>query len=168
VEHPGLANDLRPWRTAAVVASAVAAVELVVLLVLGVALVAKPVATQVRKHAERRVLAPIKNPRPKQPKVGAPRLARGDTAVMILNGNGRTGAAATEADRVRTAGYQIASVGNAPRGNYTRTLVMYRPGFAAEGRRLARDMRIKIVGPLDGIGVGAIEGAHAVVVVGAR
>jgi hypothetical protein len=143
-----------------VVASAVAAVELVVLLVVGVALIAKPVAAQVRKAAEHRAMASLAAPppKPKQPRIGAAKLARGDTAVLVLNGNGRTG--------VRAKGYRIASVGDAPRRDFTRSLVMYRPGFAAEGRRLARDLRIRIVGPLDGLGVRAIEGAHAVLVLG--
>jgi LytR cell envelope-related transcriptional attenuator len=169
VEYPGLANDLRPWRTAAVVASAVAALELLVLVVLGVALLAPPVADHARKAAAKRVFAPPAAPKkPKRPAVGKPRLARGDTSVLVLNGNGRTGAAAAEADRVRVTGHRIASVGDAPRRDYSRSLVMYRPGFAAEGRRLAKDLRIRIVGPLDGIGVRALSGAHAVVVVGDR
>jgi LytR cell envelope-related transcriptional attenuator len=172
VEHPGLATDLvRPWRTAAVVASAVAAVELVVLLVLGVALLAKPVAAHVRKAAEERVFAPpkvAKAVKPKRRPVGAPRLRRGDIAVLVLNGNGRTGAAAVEADSVRAKGYRIAAVDDAPRRDYRRSLVMYRAGFAPEGQRLAKDLRIRVVGPLDGIGRRAMAGAHVVIVVGAR
>jgi hypothetical protein len=167
VDHPGLADDLiRPWRTAAMVAGAVAAVELVVLLVLGVAFLAKPVSEHVRKAAEQRVLAPVAVQKPKPQPLGAPKLAREDTAVLVLNGNGRTGAAASEADRVRAKGYRVASVGDAPRRDYTRSIVMYRPGFAADGRRLAKALGIKVVGPLDGMGLGALQGAHAVVVVG--
>jgi hypothetical protein len=170
VEHPGLATDLvRPWRTAAVVASAVAALELVVLLVLGVTLLAKPVATHVRKAAEARVFAPAKPPpKPRRQPIGAPKLSRGDTAVLVLNGNGRTGAAAVEAETVRAKGYRISSVADAPRRDYRRSLVMYRPGFAPEGRRLAKDLRIRVVGPLDGVGRRAMAGSHVVVVVGAR
>lgn len=167
MQHPGIADDLvRPWRTAAVVASAVAAVELVVLLVVGIAFLAKPVSEHVRKAAEQRVLAPMEVKRPKPAPVGAPKLAREDTAVLVLNGNGRTGAAASEAERVRAKGYRVASVGDAPRRDYTRSLVMYRPGYAADAKRLAKTLGIRIVGPLDGIGVGALQGAHAVVVVG--
>lgn len=167
MEHPGVADDLvRPWRTAAVVASAVAAVELVLLLIVGIAFLAKPVSEHVRKAAEQRVLAPVAVKKPKPAPVGAPKLAPGDTAVLVLNGNGRTGAAASEAERVRRKGYRVASVGDAPRRDYTRSLVMYRPGYAADAKRLAKVLGIRIVGPLDGIGVGALQGAHAVVVVG--
>jgi hypothetical protein len=44
---------------------------------------------------------------------------------------------------------------------------MYRAGFAPEALRLARDLGIRMVGPLDGIRSGQLGGAHAVVVVGA-
>ena len=44
---------------------------------------------------------------------------------------------------------------------------MYRKGFEGEGRRLARDLGIRIVGPLDGLRTSQLHGAHAVVVVGA-
>jgi hypothetical protein len=111
-------------------------------------------------------LAPVAVQKPKPQPLGAPKLAREDTAVLVLNGNGRTGAAASEADRVRAKGYRVASVGDAPRRDYTRSIVMYRPGFAADGRRLAKALGIKVVGPLDGMGLGALQGAHAVVVVG--
>jgi len=161
------ATDIRPWRTAAVVASLVAALELVVLLIVGVALLAKPVADKVKKAAVAQALTPPAK-RPKIVPLGQPKLDRGETAVLVLNGNGRTGAASTEADRVRAKGYQVASVGDAPRRDYARSLIMFRPGFAPEAHRLARDLRITIVGPLDGLRPAALQGAHAVVVLGER
>jgi hypothetical protein len=88
--------------------------------------------------------------------------------VLVLNGNGRNGAAAVEADRVRVKGYRIAAVGDAPHRGYTRSIVMFRKGFAGEAQRLARDLRIRIVGPLDGVRLRDLSGAHAVVVVGER
>jgi LytR cell envelope-related transcriptional attenuator len=170
VEHPVLASDIRPWRTAAVVASAVAVVELLALLVIGLAMLAKPVAAEVKRQAAARAFAPapVAKRRPKPKPVAAPRLARSDTAVLVLNGNGRNGAAALEADRVRVKGYRIAAVADAPRRDYARTLVMFRAGFAGEAHRLARDLRIAIVGPLDGVRTGSLQGAHAIIVVGAR
>jgi len=53
---------------------------------------------------------------------------------MVLNGNGRTGAAAVAASRVQARGYRIGEVTNAPR-LVPRSIVMYRPGFAGEGKR---------------------------------
>jgi hypothetical protein len=45
---------------------------------------------------------------------------------------------------------------------------MYRAGFEGEARRLAQDMAIRVVGPLDGMKPGELLGAHVVVVLGAR
>jgi hypothetical protein len=162
---------IRPWRTAALVAVAVAAIELLVLVIVGGALIAKPSAgTAVRpvaKHAaakasHRAAAVPTHNAA-----VPAAHLARGKVSVLILNGNGRQGAAASAASRVSRRGYRIGGVANAPRSDFTRNLVMYRRGFEGEGRRLARDLGIRIVGPLDGLRASQLHGAHAVVVVGA-
>ena len=162
---------IRPWRTAALIAAAVAAVELLVLVVVGGALIAKPSAgTAVRPVA--RVATAKASPKAATAKthraaVPAAHLARGKVSVLILNGNGRQGAAASAASRVSRRGYRIGGVANAPRADFTRNLVMYRRGFEGEGRRLARDLGISIVGPLDGLRASQLHGAQAVVVVGA-
>ena len=70
------------------------------------------------------------------------------------------------ADRVRGKGYAIGSVGNAPSADYPRSLVMYRSGFAAEGKRIAKDLGIKVVGPLDGMKRSQLLGAHVAVIIG--
>ena len=44
---------------------------------------------------------------------------------------------------------------------------MYRPGFAGEGRRLARDLRVRLVGPLDGMRTRELGRAHVVYILGA-
>lgn len=162
---------IRPWRTAALVASAVAAIELLVLVVVGGALIAKPsTGAGVRPVAKVRAAKAA----PSAASVNAHRaavptshLARRKVSVLVLNGNGRQGAAAATASRVSRRGYRIRGVANAPRSDFTRTLVMYRKGFQGEGRRLARDLGIGIVGPLDGLRTSQLHGAHAVVVVGA-
>ena len=165
MEH-SLSQVQTPWRTATLVASAVAVLELVALLSLGVVLLAKPVSEHVRQAAEAQVLAPVK-PRPKRAApVGAAKLTRTETSIIILNGNGRAGAAAESADAVRRFGYTIGTVGNAPRSDFTRTLVMYRKGYKAEGIRLAKDLKLKIVGPLDGLRPGDMLGAHVALIVG--
>ncbi|HWG57157.1 MAG TPA: LytR C-terminal domain-containing protein [Gaiellaceae bacterium] len=164
----GTLHQLRsPWRTATLVASAVAAVELVLLVVLGVALLAEPVSRQVTRAAEQKVLAPVvERPRPAPKQAGAPALTRAETSVLVLNGNGRAGAAAVEAERVRGLGYTIGGVGNASRGDFTRSVVMYRPGHEPEARRLAADVGVKVVGPLDGLSPGDLMGAHVALVLG--
>lgn len=177
MDHPLAAFDpaARPWRAATLVATGVAAIELVLLVVAGSALLARHASTS----ASRRV-APAKTaladrasaprratPRPRSahPR-SAPRLARGRVSVLVLNGNGRSGAASAAARRVRSRGYRIGGVGNAGRMNYGRSMVMYRPGFEAEGRRLAHDLGISLVGPLDGLRPPQLRGAQAVLVVG--
>ena len=166
MEH-SLSPARTPWRTATLVASAVAAVELILVLVLGVALLAKPVSEQVRKAAEKRVLAPVAKPKPRVAvPPGKPKLARAETSVIVLNGNGRSGAAAEGAAKVRAFGYTIGTVGNAPRTDFTRTIVMYRRGYRAEATRLAADLKVKVVGPLDGMRTADLLGAHVALVLG--
>jgi hypothetical protein len=165
VEH-SLPQVNSPWRTATLIASAVAAAELVILLILGVTLLAKPVSDHVRQSAEAKVFAPVTaKPRAATP-IGKPKLARGETSVIVLNGSGRTGAAAAKADKVRGLGYMIGTVGNAPRSDFTRTLVMFRPGYRPEAVRLAADLKLKIVGPLDGLRGSDLLGAHLALIVG--
>jgi hypothetical protein len=164
VEH-SLPQVSSPWRTATLVASAVAAVELLVLIVLGVVLLAKPVSDQVRSAAEAKVFAPVTQTA-RTPPAGEPKLSRAGTSVIVLNGNGRAGAAAESAAKVRGLGYTIGTVGNAPRSDFMRTIVMYRPGYRAEAARLATDLKLKIVGPLDGLRPADMLGAHVALVLG--
>jgi LytR cell envelope-related transcriptional attenuator len=158
---------VRPWRTATIVASTVAAFELVLILILGVVLLGKPLSERMRDTAQQRTLGIETQARPK-PKIGSskPQLARGETSVIVLNGNGVSGAAHATAAQVEARGYSIGDVGNANRTDYTRSVVMYRPGYRGEAMRLARDLRIRIVGPLDGMNVRQLMGAHVAVVVG--
>lgn len=162
---------ITPWRTAALIAGAVAAVELMVLVVVGGALIAKPsTGTAHRPVSKAAAAKPSHTPAPvKIHRTAAPaaHLARRKITVLVLNGNGRRGAAASTASHVSRRGYRIGGVANAPRSDFTRSLVMYRKGFEGEGRRLARDLGIRIVGPLDGLRTSQLHGAHAVVVVGA-
>ena len=155
-----------PWRTRAIIAAAVAAVELVALLVAGIVLVAPALGRHVRHAATEKVLAPA-TPKKHAAKPEQPTLSRGETSVLVLNGNGRTGAAATAAQRIRGLGYMIGGVGNAPQTTYGRSVVMYRPGFRPEAVRLAHDARILIVTPLDGLRRSQLQGAHVAVVLGA-
>jgi LytR cell envelope-related transcriptional attenuator len=166
VEH-SLPHVESRWRTATLVASAVAALELVVLVVVGIALLAEPVSQHVRKAAEQQVLAPVaKRKAAAKPAAGAPKLTRAETSVTVLNGNGRSGAAAEAADSVRRFGYTIGTVGNAPSTEVARTVVMYRDGYRPEATRLAKDLGVKIVGPLDGLRPADLLGAHVALVLG--
>lgn len=163
---------VRPWRTATLVVAAVAAVELVLLVVIGGALLARsePAAPTAKAQATRAVAAKASTTKAtaaRRTSAAQAALPRRKVKVVVLNGNGRTGAAAAAASRVSHRGYRIGVVGNAPSHDYPRSIVMYRTGFAAEGRRLARDLGVPIVSPLDGIRPRQLAGAHAVLILGA-
>ena len=165
---------VRPWRTATIVASLIAAVELVLIAVLAIALFGQPLlgwaqgatdraAAPAKKRAQARAEQRVQPPAaPAEPK-----LARRETSVLVLNGNGIAGAAASTGALVREKGYVVAAVGNAARSDYRRSVVMYRPGYAPEAARFARDLGVKIVSPLDGLRLKNLVGAHVAVVLGA-
>jgi LytR cell envelope-related transcriptional attenuator len=157
--------DAARWRTATIVVSAVAALELALLLGIGVTVLGKSVAHRVQGAALARAagVQPVTKPGPP----GKPKLTRNETDVLVLNGGGVTGAAGIAADNLRARGYQVTSVGNARKqSSAARTLVMYKPGYRAEAARLARDMHTRIVAPLDGMRSAALMGAQVVLVVG--
>ncbi len=161
---------VRPWRTAAYVAVGIAAVELLLLVVIGGGKLTGFVADRIEGAARQEALAPTKHATTqatRKPAVAtaAVKRPRSKTVVMVLNGNGRTGAAAAAASRVRTRGDRIGEVTNAPQ-QVSRSIVMYRPGFAGEGRRLGKDLGVRLVTPLDGMRASALGGAHVVFILG--
>lgn len=176
MDHPLLASDaaIRPWRTAAYVAGTIALLELVLLLAIGGGALAGALADRIEVAArdavspERGRASPASTRARTSRKPAAPvaKRPRARTVVLVLNGNGRTGAAAAAAERVQARGYPIGGVGNAQRTDYARSIVLYRPGFAGEGARLGRDLGVKTVGPLDGMRPSALGRAHLVLIVG--
>ena len=153
------------WRTATIVAASLAALEFAALLAIGVTVLGKSVAHRVHEKAYAQVAGTPARTTP--PPTRAPRLPRSKTAVLVLNGGGISGAAGATADTLRRRGYLISSVGNATHtDSSTRTLVMYRDGYRAEGVRLARDAHARLVSPLDGMPPRALLGAQVVIVVG--
>jgi LytR cell envelope-related transcriptional attenuator len=166
-----------PWRTAAIVAVAVAAVELFVLIVVGVVFGAKVLTDQAEKAvtppraaAEETVSTPAATTagatKEKANAAAPAELPRSQTSVIVLNGNGVSGAAAVTADKVREFRYIIAATGNAPRSDFQRSIVMYRPGFEAEAVRLARDLHVRRAVPLDGLTRRDLQGAHLALIIG--
>jgi hypothetical protein len=161
VEHALPNRPGHPWRTIAVVAAGIATLELLGLVVVGVALIARPVMHRAQADA---AAAPAKHRQAKTP--ARPLLPRSSISVTVLNGNGLAGAAAAKASRVRARGYLVGEVGNAPRSGYGRSVVMYRAGRRPEALRLAGDLRIRLVSPLDGLRPRDLLGAQLAVVVG--
>ena len=170
MDHPLRAPDaVRPWRTAAYVAGAIAVVELLLLLVIGGGKLTGAVSDRLQLAAKERALAPVARtakPATRKPaSAAAAKRPRSKTVVLVLNGNGRAGAAAAAASRVRARGYRIGAITNAS-SPVPRSIVMYRPGFAGEGRRLGKDLGVKLVTPLDGMRASALGRAQVVFILG--
>jgi hypothetical protein len=162
VEHAQhLARRPFPWRTATVVVGAVATVELVALLAMGAARLVSPTHAHSATAAPAHHVAPAPPPPPSRPL-----RPRAHVSVLVLNGNGRAGAAGREAATLEALGYRIGGAHNAPRHDYARSMVMYVPGWAKEARRAAGDAGIALVAPVDGLGRARLRGSSVVVLLG--
>lgn len=166
---------IRPWRLATLAASLVAGIELIALVLLAFLLLAKPLSHAIQHHATASADAAKLNAHAgpvhkliKPPPVGVAKVPRGRISVLVLNGNGRAGAAHLESAQLHHLGYRIGGAANARRSDYATTVVMFRRGFVAEGHRLARDLHVSVVGPLDGMTTSQLHGAQLVVLLGAR
>jgi hypothetical protein len=165
----------RSWRTATLVATAIAGLELILLLGAGFLLLGKSLLPHVEAAAQRKATAspPVRHTapppaeKPAKPKRAVAKLAREQTFVLVLNGNGQTGAAASAAQLVVARGYKVADVGNAKRARYERSVVIYRRGFRGEALRFAHDLSVPIV-TADGMKPGQFHGAQLALVVGAH
>ena len=146
---------VRPWRTATLVASLVAAIELVLLVGAAMLLLAKPLAHAVQRHAEAAALAPAEPTKKakaivhKIKKVPPAKHTRSHTGVFVLNGNGRNGAASAEAATLSGLGYRVPGKGNAKRQDYATSVVMYRRGSKAVAAQVAESLGIASVQQLD-------------------
>lgn len=167
-------NEAARWRRAALLAGAVAGAELIVLLVVALAIVAKPFARSASQTRPKRPVATstaasrTAGAAHRRAQHAAPRFPRSRTGVLVLNGNGETGAAAQKAIVVRSLDYPVVGTADASRRDVPRTIVMYRRGFAPEALRLARDLglpRTRAV-LLDGLRPSALHGAKLVLIVG--
>jgi hypothetical protein len=143
--------------TALVVAGVVAFLILLLLIVFG-GVLSKTSSADAKGPAAKKHR--VGRPEPKHP-----RLTRTQTKVLVLNGNGITGAAAAESDSLRARGYKVSGTGNTAQ-SYGQGVVLYRPGRLPEAERLAADEGIPLVGPLDGITPKELHGAHLVIVLG--
>ena len=180
MDHPVEYEPLQPWRAAALIATAVAAVELFILLLIGFVLGAKAFSHKtetatvaaIKREAPKAVQTQASDPKPAdtkspQQKKEEPKLApRGRTSVVVLNGNGIPGAAAVNADKAHSMHYIVTATGNAPSTGFARSIVMFRPGLKPAAQRLAKDMGVKAVTPLDGITKSDLQGAQLALIIG--
>jgi hypothetical protein len=141
-----------PWRTLALAASVIA---------LGagsvVALAHRPVAS-----------SPAAAPQERNAPALPPLRPRFRISVLVLNGNGASGVAGATATRLLGRGYRSATATNAANDGYATSLALYRPGWAPEARRLAKDAGIRVVAPLDGRLPAGSARAQLVLILGAK
>jgi LytR cell envelope-related transcriptional attenuator len=162
---------VRPWRTATLVAAGIAAVELALLVVAGLILVGRSIAPHAHSAAAatpKAVRHVAAAPKPHLAPLIA-HLPRSKVGVIILNGNGIHGAAASAAALVSARGYVVKQVGNANNTGYPAWRLMYGPGFAGEAKRFVRDLGMSAAtfGPLDGMKPARLRGAQLVLILGA-
>lgn len=179
VEH---LSEPFPWRTATLVASAVAAAELLGLIVVGAFVLAHPFGHTAKQAATtapatttpvQHAAKPVEHhdvvPIPAKDRFAVashPLRPRSTVRVLVLNGNGVQGAAHTEAARLQSLGYRIGGAANAPTHRYSASMVMYVPGYVKEARRLARETSIRMVAPLDGLTRSTLNASKLVVLLG--
>ena len=179
MDHYAPTHDLsQPWRTRTLILSGIAGIELVALVAVGVLVLGKGWFEHARasaattKHVATHHTTPATHTQPPAPTrthpaaPARPLVPRAHTGLLVLNGNGRNGAAGTEATTLRAHGYPVVAVGNARRNNYAATMVMYRPGYEREAQRLAHDVGISVVTGLDGVAPGVLKSAKLMVIVG--
>lgn len=169
-----------PWRTATLVASAIAAAELLGLFVIGAFVLAHPfrhhaktaatstTATVVQHHTTtvHRHVVPVPAKDRFAPVLTHALRPRGKVRVLVLNANGVQGAAHVEAARLQALGYVIGGAANAPGHHYARSMVMFVPGYQKEARRIARETGIKLVAPVDGVTPATLSASRLVVLLG--
>lgn len=97
-----------------------------------------------------------------------PPRSRSRSSVLVLNGNGISGAAGTEATALLGRGYAHAIPTDATSSDYARSMVLFRPGWEREAERLAHDAGIRTVAPLDGRVAPAYAHVPLVLILGAN
>jgi LytR cell envelope-related transcriptional attenuator len=152
VEHAHPLGRPFPWRTLALAASVVAlGAGSVVALVDRPATGAEPGSRQARQGP---ALPPLR--------------PRSRISVLVLNGNGISGVAGTEATAILARGYEHAIPSDAPQLDYARSIVLFRPGWQREAERLARDAGTRAVATLDGRVAPAYAHVPLVLILGAN
>jgi hypothetical protein len=98
------------------------------------------------------------------PRPGA--IPPGDVEVAVFNGTSAPGLAAKVGDDVRVNGFTLGTVTNS-RDQFDQTVVMYEPGQQRAAKKVAHDLGVKPVQPIDRQTEQAAGGADVVVIAGA-
>ncbi len=164
MQHAAQIPTTFPWRAATLVVGALAAAELVALIAIG-AIHAAPKHRHTAQpvHAAKTATPPVPHVAPPP---SHPLKPRSLVRVLVLNGNGVSGAAAAAAQRLQLEGYRIGGATNAARHDYARSMVLYVPGWVKEARRLAHDAGVGLVAPVDGLRGPQLKGSKIVLLLG--
>jgi hypothetical protein len=100
----------------------------------------------------------------KGPKPGA--IVPDEVDVAVLNGTSVPGLAAKVGDDVRVNGFRLGAVTNS-RDQFDQTVVMYRPGQQRAARKVAHDLGVKPLQPIDRQTEQTADDADVVVIAGA-
>jgi hypothetical protein len=161
VEHVQPFDRPFPWRAAAFAAGAVALAELTALLALAGAHLFHV------HHAAAPQSSATTPARPVTKTVVHPIRPRSRVSVLVLNGNGVSGAAGAEAAQILARGYRHAVPADAS-STYAQSVVLFRPGWQREAQRLAREVGISAVTPLDVRLPGSERDYQVVLILGAN
>jgi hypothetical protein len=112
--------------------------------------------------------ADVRNGQVPRAKKVVPLRPRSRISVLVLNGNGISGAAGTVATRLLAHGYRHAAATDAPRSDYARSVVLFRPGWGPEAGRLRRETHARLVTALDGRLPASDAGYQLVLILGAN
>jgi hypothetical protein len=156
VEHAQPLHRPFPWRLTVLAACALVFLTLVALVGMRI----------VRGHQAATRPTPVNGRAVKERVV--PLRPRSQVAVLVLNGNGASGVAGSTASRLLERGYGSATATNAANDGYATSLVLYRPGWAGEAARLAKDAGIKVVAALDGRLPAGSERVQLALILGAK
>lgn len=90
----------------------------------------------------------------------------GEVEVAVLNGTSVPGLAAKVGDDVRVNGFKLGAVANSS-NQVDQTVVMYEPGEKRAAKKVANDLGVKPVQPINRQTERAGDGAAVVVIAGA-
>jgi LytR cell envelope-related transcriptional attenuator len=93
------------------------------------------------------------------------RVAPGEIEVTVLNGTSVPNLAATYGHKLEARGFKLGAVGDASQPRET-SVVMYAPGHKPEARRVARQLKISNLEPMESDIRSASAGAGVAVVIG--
>jgi LytR cell envelope-related transcriptional attenuator len=89
----------------------------------------------------------------------------GEVTVAVLNGTSVPGLGAKVGDDLEANGFDLGAVTNSPR-QFDQTVVMFEPGQERAAQRVARDLGVRAVQPIDPPTRRLAEGAEVVVIAG--